>query len=479
MKENDKLLTILHTNDTHSRIENFAKVHSIIEKVKFNNEKSNITTFVVDAGDVISGSGFDPQVEDSIEANLLNQVGYDAMVLGNHEFDHGSSGLKRFLKGIDFPVLTTNLNLDDDKILTQNEKDKLIEYNIHQITKEQRIILLGATALETKTFASPSIETKFEEPLDAIKRTLKEIQTLDNDIVVLLSHCGLSEDIRVAEEYDGIDVIIGGHTHDCLSKPLEVLNKVNDKPTLIMQAGSNGNYIGELTLGLNNQNLIYEYILHDITKHDEENKTTKQLINNVKAEKRIEDEKLVGNTAVYLNGKRKYIQHQETNLGNLVADGYFTGAMRRGYKPDLAIINGGGIRRSLEIGSILHKDVVEVMPFGTHLTIVEICGEDILQSFKQGLFLQVSNLKVEINKDNNNIELFVKKDGKYKPIQLEEMYVVATNNYVATGKDNYVGFKNGKIIATNIESDVNVFEEHLKSLKQPIEAKVEGRIIIK
>lgn len=191
-----KDISILHTNDMHSYMENFPKKAQLITDIRASNEKRGIPTFVFDSGDLFSGNIFFNMYRGVKEIELMNRIGCQAMTLGNHEFDHGDELLSRLNDYAKFPIVSTNItyrNPHEAEELVPIE-DKLV-FDI----AGQPLYVLGLTTLETEEVASPSEKVVFEDHKQALKRVLTEIE--EDAHIVLLSHLGYEEDLRLAGNF--------------------------------------------------------------------------------------------------------------------------------------------------------------------------------------------------------------------------------------------------------------------------------------
>jgi 5'-nucleotidase / UDP-sugar diphosphatase len=277
-----KKITILHTNDIHSRligyapessytplyvdddktVGGFARIATII-----NNEKKNIdgTTLVLDAGDFLMGSlfqGLEPTT--GFQLRLMKTMGYDVVCIGNHEFDFGPGKLADIVNSAVKRGEIPNMLLGNAVFNENDPADDSLEKLFASGTIKHKFVLerdglkigffslLGVVAVNDADFSKP---VTFAKQVKTAKKLVKELQADDCDIIICLSHSGVStdktgswagEDIKLAEKVKDIDVIISGHTHTKLEKPIIV----NGIP--IVQAGEHGKYIGKLTLTVNN-----------------------------------------------------------------------------------------------------------------------------------------------------------------------------------------------------------------------------------
>ena len=247
-------ITILHTNDMHSRIEPFssgkfkgfggmAQRSSIIEEIR--KKEKNVLLF--DAGDIFQGTPYFNYYGGEIEFKLMSEMKYDAATLGNHDFDNGLDGLKKQLKHASFPFLTSNY--DFKKTILRN---KFKSYKVF----EKQGVKIGVFGLGIKLDGLVPKElykeTKYIDPILVANKVSDKLKNkLNCDLVICLSHLGLEyqsnkvSDIMVAKNTKNIDLIIGGHTHTFLEKPIITTNLENKK-VIINQVGWGGINIGKI-----------------------------------------------------------------------------------------------------------------------------------------------------------------------------------------------------------------------------------------
>lgn len=203
-------ISILHTNDMHSYMENFPKKAQLIANIRDGNEKKGIPTFVFDSGDLFSGNIFFNMYRGVKEIELMNQIGCQAMTLGNHEFDHGDELLSRLDDYAQFPIVSSNLSYQDveaaDELVPLED---ILEFYMNG----KSLYVLGLTTLETQEVASPTENVIFEDHKQALRRLVDQILAKDSQAhLVLLSHLGYDEDLALAKDFPEVNVILGGHT---------------------------------------------------------------------------------------------------------------------------------------------------------------------------------------------------------------------------------------------------------------------------
>ena len=465
-------LVILHTNDTHSRLEEgsyagmgFARISSLVEKYRSKNDN----VLVLDAGDTFHGQTIANLVEGESVVKIMNKIAYDAMVPGNHDFNYGQERLLELEEIADFSILATNVKRGEDSLL-----DAYLIKDIGGV----RVAIFGLATPETtyKTHPNNVKGLDFVDPVAVARESVSELEG-KVDIIIALTHLGLSEaseytSKKVAEEVDGIDLIVDGHSHNNLDQGL----MVND--TLIVMAGEYDKNLGKVTLTLEDGQLINksaELISKEAASEIVEDQEIIDLLGEIKAGNEEITSVVVGNTSVVLDGERENVRSKETNLGNLITDAVAV---------DCAITNGGGIRASIVAGEITKGDVITVLPFGNFLVVKELSGSIILDAIehaiaaypaKEGKFPQVAGLNFIFDPSRPADERVLKLEIAGKAVDYNKNYLLATNDFMAAGGDGYTMFQDSAIVqeAGSLEE---VVMDYI-SKKDTVNPKIEGRIL--
>ena len=460
-------LTIMHTNDTHAHIENVARKVTAIKEVR----KAKPNALLLDAGDVFSGTLYFNEYLGQADLRFMNLVGYDAMTFGNHEFDLGTKPLADFIAKAQFPFVSANVNFTSDeniKGLVKNEisaspKDGTVYNAVIKEVDGEKVGIFGLTTAETVNISSPGAGVVFEDYLEKSEKTVAALEKQGVDKVVALTHIGFRDgggdnDVTLAKEVEGIDVIVGGHSHDELKEP--VLETTGKEPTVIVQANEYNKFLGTLDVKFDENGKVIGHagklIQIDAKQEDgtyvlkDDPEAAKILAEEYKPEIDKKKQTVVGKTAVALNGERADVRTKETNLGNLITDGMLEKAKTINKDAVIAVQNGGGIRASINEGDITLDEVLTVMPFGNALAIMNLTGAEIRAALEHsvkevpgqfGGFLQVSGLKFTYDSSKPVGErvqtVEVKKANGYVQLVDNESYVVATNTFTAKGGDGY------------------------------------------
>lgn len=470
------LIKILHTNDTHSYLDNFHKRKHFIESKR--QETDNV--LVVDSGDNLRGSLYYAVFHGKKEPYLLNQLGYDYLTLGNHEFDNGSQDVYAFVSKLHSQVVLSNVDFSQDSYLKQITNCK--PYVIHCFKDGIKVGLFGLLTQTTPISSSPSIDTKFFDPITTAQQIVKQLQNEKVDVIILLSHLGDIEDVKLAEKVSGIHYILGSHTHRVIEQPIGIINEQGWE-TFILQAGAYGQYIGELDIAISNQKVsLQNYNLTDLTVYTHYDTVLYEQIQ--QWENSVSE--MVNQPIAVLNedliGNREITKLQSTNLTNLVTDAYYYKAVALGFKPDIAIMNSGGIRRTLEKGEVIKGDVLQILPFACELVICELTGKALFEALGNGEYPQVSHAKICYEKVDEKFVLKtvdIKTEMGYEPLDLNKTYTVVTNTFIASGKDDYRGFEHKENLVKDNVFDTDILIEYLQTLEQPISYSDEVRKEVK
>ncbi|MCD6161360.1 MAG: 5'-nucleotidase C-terminal domain-containing protein [candidate division Zixibacteria bacterium] len=470
-------ITILHTNDIHGQfipetvfttegepsIGGFAALSYYIEQIR--SETPNV--ILVDAGDFMTGNivcdiGY-KNAEGGALIEMMNMLGYDAGVCGNHEFDKPINNIKNLMEIADFPILCANLSDDAGNDFVKERYHILEEDGL-------KIGIIGVTLhpLE-KSVSSENLEQYHSSnPAETINDIASEIDSL-TDIIIALTHLGVKADRKLAMKLRRVDVIIGGHSHTVLEQP-ERVNGI-----LIVQAGSHGRYLGRLDITAAGDT-IKEYAGQLIPVINDEIETGRELGSFIDSFTHIIDNEY-GKVIGVLKTDWVISSMAESNLGNWLTD-----AIRIKTGADVSFINSGGIRKNLKAGPIKLKDIMEISPFFDYVEVYECTGDQLMTTIMKNAeaqaeqnreILQVSGLRYSWKLDDGWVQLSSSSIGG-KAIDFQKVYKVAALDYVIGNHDKYLGFKPDKVVNTNILiSDMLI--EAVKEAGE-IDSKIEGRI---
>jgi len=430
-----RVVSILHINDFHGFAEPYkpfgsdellggiASLASEVEKLR-----AQRPTLLVSAGDMIQGNNWANLFLGASVIELMNEMKFDAMVLGNHEFDFGTEVLRKRISEARFPVLGANVG----------GLDLIRPYVIKEI-EGVRIAFLGVVTEDVPLTTHPrNVSGLSFLPVASTVEKYLELLRGKADIVVLLSHIGHAADRDLAAKVNGITAIIGGHSHT------KVLNPVVINNTVIVQAWEHGKALGRLDLYIEDRKVVRaESGLIEIRPAREITDSAVSRLVRKYSEKvdAVLDEQ-VGEALTDLDGE--HVRSQETNLGDFIAD-----IMRQTAQADAAIIGGGSIRTSIKKGKIRIKHVYAVSPFNNYIVAVRLTGRQVREALEHGLsaidegagrFPQVSGISFSYNRSaavgSRVRELMI----AGLPAEPAREYTIATDDFLAAGGDGYKVF---------------------------------------
>lgn len=488
-------LSIMHVNDTHANVEQYPKLTTAINEVR----AAKPNALLVDAGDVFSGTLYFNQYLGKADLWFMNNLKYDAMTFGNHEFDKDSNVLADFIKEMKFPILTANVNVTADPVLGPLFKDEFSQaaqggHIYPAIVKEvdgEKVGIFGLTTEDTTYLANPSKQIVFENAVAKAAETVAALKEQGINKIIVLSHLGYGPDQQLAKAVDGIDIIVGGHTHTKLDQPV-VIEKA--EPTVIVQANEYLKYLGTLDVSFNENGVVTGQSgkLLDVNTYAAD-PAAQAKVDELKVPLDELKKTVVGSTSVLLDGERSNVRYKETNLGNLIADGMAQKANEiLKNNTTIAMQNGGGIRASIPQGDVTLGHIHTVLPFANLLVTLDLTGEEIWQALEHsvskvesgaGQFMQVSGLQFKYDPQKPAYdrvwEVNVKTAAGYESIDLSKTYSVATNAFAADGGDGFSMFKkakNGGRIHELLIVDYEILTEYVTK-NSPVAPTVEGRII--
>jgi 5'-nucleotidase len=499
-------LRIIHTNDHHARIEpvtggtpaapingGVSRRKKLIDAIR--DEGGN--QILLDAGDVFQGTLWFTQYEGQADLEFYNAMGYEAQTIGNHEFDKGPDPLAAYIKRANFPVLSANINADASTSIAGLFKPWIVKE-----IGGQKIGIFGLTTEETPAIASPGPGVTFTNYIEAARKAVAELKAQGVNKIIALTHIGITFDRELAKQVDGIQVIIGGHSHTPMGPQItpadpnrpypEVIASPSSKPVIMATDWEWGRWLGDLTVGFDANGDITSVVAAQPT----------EVLPTLEADQGFEDRikvlvapltglrtKLVGEAAVALNGARNDVRTKETNFGNLIADAMLEKGRSAGAQ--VALMNGGGIRTSVDAGQITLGELLDVQPFSNQLSLVTLTGAQLREALENGVsqietvagrFAQVSNMRysfdpaLAVGARITGVQIGDGK-GSYTALDPAGSYRVATINFMLAGGDGYTVLAQGTNKLDTGLLDVDVTTDYIVA-HSPVNPRVEGRIVI-
>ena len=499
--EAQKDIVVLYTNDVHCAIDSNIG-YAGLAKYKAEMEKDNFVV-LVDAGDAIQGDTIGTVSKGEYLVDIMNEVGYDFCVLGNHEFDYGTDVLASLLKKADAQYLNATIEYTGNG---NNLLKDTVPYVIERFGFLD-VAFIGVSTPESITKSTPRYfmeDGQFvydfaagEDLYAAVQGYVDEVREKGADVVVVISHLGVEEGSEPNRATDlianttGIDALIDGHSHT--TEPSMLVADKSGRKVLYTQTGTKLNNIGKLTISKDGS------VKAELVAEAEKDEAVTAFIEDIKAQYESLVNTVVAHTEVELsitdeNGVRA-VRNRETAIGDLCADAY-----RAVADTDIAFVNGGGIRATIKKGDITTANMISVHPYGNALCSCYATGAEILDALEHsvvntaataasdgkavgesGGFLQVSGIKFTVDtsipssvkKDDKGLfvavegerrvkDVFVEENGEWVPIDPEKTYTVACHNYLLQNMgDGYTMFADNVYILDKVLIDNQVIINYI------------------
>lgn len=502
-------VVILYDNDVHCAVDGYTKLVALREQLS--NEGNYTTT--VSCGDFVSGDIVGTVTKGEAIVNIMNRTGYDVITLGNHEFDFGLPHILSLTEALDATTVCANFRS------TTNEEPTFSPYEIISYG-DVDIAYIGLTTTATATLVSNDTfkdeegnvlydfthNNLYETTQHYVDQAIAE----GADYVVALAHLGdVSQgghinSVEMITNTRGIDVLIDGHDHHEIEQRL--VKNADNEDVILTSSGTKFHNIGVITLSTDGKFTSTLMPTAELTEIDAD---VQSFTDSIKQEALKAGERVIGHTDFPIsikgpNGKR-IVRNSEANIGNLCAD-----AIRHGTKAEIALINGGGIRASIDAGDITINDCFKVFSFNNTVCTAAMSGQQILDALEFGAratpaevggFLQVSGIRFDINLVTSpvvldekgmcshiadgerrvaNVEVLDSTTGEYHPIELDRIYTVGSFEYLVSGKGDagvlqYATLKEGQL-GQDLQMLADYIENTLGGVVSERYRKAEGRI---
>lgn len=457
----DKLV-IVHTNDTHSHIDPLTendlggvlRRKVIIDSIR----EANPNVLVIDAGDIVQGTLYFHLFKGEVEQKMLNELGYDVQILGNHEFDNGMESLKKMLDAAEPALVASNYDFTGSVLDGMFQPYLVKQYGKHRVG-------IMALNLDPKGMVAEGNYdgVKYMSWKDATQKTVGKLRNEEGcDYVIAVTHIGfkgsdedpkLFGDVQVAEQTSGIDLIIGGHSHTRLDPAVKVANAEGDS-VMIVQTGRYGQYVGEITMDLNSGALCEKLISVDSRLDARRDEALMAKIEpyragidslyNVTVAKVVSDTALTNHSTAMMNFDADFILDRGSKIAGSRIDG--------------AIGNKGGLRTTWNPGDVSEGAAIDMMPFRNRIVLLEISGKDLAEAFD-----------VMAARGGDVVAGITSKSQ----IDPGRTYRIATIDYLANGGDYMTPLTRGSRIR---ESTKWAYEDLLDYLRANPEIKPDNRI---
>ena len=497
-------IVILYTNDVHCSVDgNMGYAGVAAYKADMKAITSNVA--LVDCGDAIQGEAIGTLSKGRYLIDIMNEIGYDYAVYGNHEFDYGMSRIQELTAAAKkFKYLSCNF-MD---IKSDPAKTVLDAYAIRDFVGGKKVAFVGISTPESITKSTPAYFQdedgnyiygfcsggNGQELYDAVQAAVDAAKAEGVDYVVAIAHLGIDTQSspwtsrEVIANTTGIDVVLDGHSHSTIAG--ETVKNKNNEDVILSSTGDKLRNLGRLVIKADGTMTTSLIAAADYTKQDV---AMDAYIAEIKSQYEALLNEVVAKTDVALTVKdpatdKRIVRNQETNLGDLCADAY-----RTLLDADIAFVNGGGIRADIPAGDITYGQIIAVHPFGNMACSIEVTGQQILDALELGCastpgesggFLQVSGLTYEIHTyipsgvqlDENKMFQGVEGERRVKnvkvggaPIDVNKTYVLASHNYMLKNSgDGFSMFKGAKVLRDEVMIDnqvlINYIQDELKGV---------------
>ncbi|RLB80505.1 MAG: hypothetical protein DRH24_10495 [Deltaproteobacteria bacterium] len=475
-------VTVLFFNDIHGHLRPFkvktdtgkvevggiARLAALAENIRVVNTHKGVRTFLLLAGDILQGTPMSTVFQGRPDVECFNAMSVDAMTVGNHEFDFGFRNFLDLKKMAAFPFLSSNIiRKDSGKLICEPS----ISFSL---TQDISLSVIGATTRDLLVTTRP----------DNVKQVtvLDSIQTVKNAFgrlhkkgpVILLSHSKHKTDRVIARVVPELSAIIGGHDQILLSP----CRKVGNVP--IFQAFEKCRYLGRIDLEVDQDTGKARLVTHSyipVTSDINPDREIDRIVKRYHARMDKKFKEVIGESQVFLDGEREKIRYEETTLGNFVSD-----IMREYTGADVALLNSGSLRASLNTGPVTREEVFKAMPYANEIILLDLTGRELIQALtrsvratreeEDGGFLQVSGIRFNVR--GHAVER-VQLISNYMPVDPEKIYRIAVTDFLSLGGDGYKLFVGKPLEHTRLPLRELIMDTI--SSRGTVNAEVQGRIV--
>ena len=488
----EKSIVILYENDVHCGIDGYTQMRGLRDAI----ERAD-TSYVamVSSGDFLQGDLTGAISHGQYIVDIMKNMGYDAVTLGNHEFDYGVPRMQELLPQIGTDIVGSNL-FEVGATTPMYQPYVIKQYG------DKRIAFVGVTTPESMTdeaysFYDTDGELLYDlheyDCISLVQQAADKARQEGADYVVVLSHLGEAKSDTGVDSHTlvkttrGIDVVLDGHTHSVI--PCDPVPNLDNVMIPTTQTGTKFNHVGKLWISREGQ-----FVPTLVAKED--NPYTNDVItattDSIKELMEIVAGVTVATTdfdLLAMEGSTWLVRHQETTIGNLVAD-----AFRTILDCQIGLVNGGGVRSGIKKGDISYGDVIAVQPNDNNMCILEVTGEELMSMLTRctancpaddGSFPQVSGMKFTIHTGSHTVtDVMIQDKGEdtYSPLDLNATYLVSTTDYCYKKGGMYSMLANCKLVSLEekLSRDMlyGYFLDTLKGVVPDRYLDVEGRITI-
>lgn len=497
-------IIFIHTNDSHGyfypRKEKEKMVYgplalyAHLAAIRIEARQKNAYVVLTHGGDLNTGTPESDYVYARPDIELMNHLGYQVMVLGNHEFDISREQLRRQMEQSQFRWISANIYEDKP-----NEKSLLTAPVFILELGKIKIGFLGLTTQSTETIGNKQNMKGlvFSNPIAEAQKYATELAKKTN-ITVALTHLGFfpaekekklayEGDIALAQAVPQIDLILGGHSHTLVlgevinGVPIyqaECYNRYAIRVDVEVNPGEKPKILSHQLISLSHFPESWEKIRQVEPYYTEYARAEELVKTALKATDAIFS-KVIAESRQEFSHDRKILFKKSVPIGNLIAD-----ALRDYTQADLAIVNSGGIRAGLSKGPVSIRDILTILPFKNTVGVIELSGQELEELFQnllsresEGHFPQISGAEVHFNRDNQKVRIYLQKNGHFIPLNREKKYRIALNSYIAQGGNNYPEIVQRAYFLDTGKKDSEIFTEYLQKKKYIDLAHYQGKRI--
>lgn len=480
--------SIFYLNDVHGKMTNMERIKTVSDVFDKSPKDENTARLKLASGDIILGANF---ISNMVASKFLNWIGVSANALGNHELDVVPSRLAELLKNANFKLLAINASVAPTSPMAGKIQKSTIEERDGQ---KFGIIGVAPSDMAERVKLNDSMK---DIKIDDFDTTIRKVQEEVNNLrskginkIILLSHSGLKQDKKIAQETEGIDIIIGGHSHEMIKDIKQGENLFYSKsgePVVITQAGKDGENVGVLNVEWTDDGVLSK-VQNNVINTQKFNRT---LPSRTAVEEIIGKPEILG-TVAYADPEPKNRLIANNPHGNLIAD-----AMRQELGTEIAILNAGNIRGHFDVGKVDSRLINDITPFEDKMLVGSLSEKDIVDALKVGGkslvshnskpgILLVSGMKYTLNDKGELLDLsYQDKDGNEHKIDVNNpdpnhKLTCAMDDFFATGGDNYLpSNENPDFIIKKYDVDKNKLAcDYIRKMKQPLEIRDDRRVNI-
>lgn len=510
----DQNIVVMYENDVHCATDGYSKFAALRSEYKA--QTPYVTT--VSAGDFVQGGIVGTLTNGEGIVNIMNEVGYDIVTPGNHEFDYGMKQLYHLLNDcLDANVVCANF-------CHYPSMELVFEPYVIKEYGKVKVAYIGLTTAKTLTSTSPSnyqdadgnrIYDFMNSQLgEQTNHMVEKVRSEGANYVVLIAHLGdgivpdCKNALDIIHETQGIDVVLDGHYHTVINDSLVA----NSEGKMIHYTSTGTKFQNMGVLTINTTGGISTHLVETAT-YDKADTEVQAFVDKINDEVMATGDYVIGHTDfdLSINGvdNKRIVRNQESALGNFIADSYMDL-----FGTDLAMVNGGGLRESLKKGDLTYNNVLAVTPFSNTMCSATITGQQLLDGLEycysllpneNGSFIHVGGMRLNIDlsvqaefvKENglfvavaegsprrvSNLQIYNKSTGQYEPMDPSRTYTVASSNYILREQGCSGAFRYAKpdedLGITDVEATVKYLRDKLNGIIPSRYSSIEGRIVIR